>query len=214
MRQNTNKPFFCMVLPSPFGPFGILWRQSGYQAIIQQVFLPSPMAAVEERIHAAFGDAQRGSHATIRALGERMQAFLDGEPVTFALDSVALHNCSEFQQRVLVAEHGIPRGWVSTYGLIAAHLAAERGARAVGTALARNPFPLIIPCHRAIRSDGELGGYQGGLAMKRRLLEMEGVEVSETGIVVRPRLHYAPRRGCGRPILSECSTGRDGLPVT
>ncbi|HUV77781.1 MAG TPA: MGMT family protein [Desulfobacterales bacterium] len=46
---------------------------------------------------------------------------------------------------------------------------------AVGTALAKNPFPIIIPCHRAVRSDGTLGGYQGGLEMKRALLEMEGV---------------------------------------
>jgi methylated-DNA-[protein]-cysteine S-methyltransferase len=125
------------------------------------------------------------------SLGERMQAFLEGEPISFGLDSAALENCSGFQRRVLVAEHAIPRGWVSTYGLIAAHLGVVRGARAVGTALARNPFPLIIPCHRAIRSNGELGGYQGGLAMKRCLLEMEGAEVSDAGAVVRPRLHYA-----------------------
>jgi len=46
---------------------------------------------------------------------------------------------------------------------------------AVGTALAKNPFPIVIPCHRAVRSDGTLGGYQGGLEMKRALLEMEGV---------------------------------------
>jgi methylated-DNA-[protein]-cysteine S-methyltransferase len=187
-----DEPIFYIVLPSAFGRFGILWRETGVQATVQRVFLRSSLASVDERIHAAFGNAQRGSHPTIRALGERMQAFLDGEPVAFVLDSVALHNCSVFQQRVLVAEHGIPRGWVSTYGLIAAHLGAERGARAVGAALARNPFPLIIPCHRAIRCDGELGGYQGGLDMKRRLLEMEGIEVSQKGTVLRPRLHYAP----------------------
>ena len=180
-----------MILSSPFGPFGIVWREAGDQAVVQRVILPNQMVTVEERIHAAFADAQRGSHAAILGLGERMQAFLDGEPVAFALDSVALHNCSEFQRRVLVAEHGIPRGWVSTYGLIAAHLGLERGARAVGTALARNPFPLIIPCHRAIRSTGELGGYQGGLNMKRRLLEMEGVKVSELGTVIGPQLYYS-----------------------
>jgi alkylated DNA nucleotide flippase Atl1 len=51
-----------------------------------------------------------------------------------------------------------------------------KGVRAVGTALARNPFPLVVPCHRAVRSDRTLGGFQGGLEMKRALLEMEGVE--------------------------------------
>jgi methylated-DNA-[protein]-cysteine S-methyltransferase len=179
-------------LPSAFGTFGILWRETGDRATIERVVLPGPMATVEERIDRDSGDALRGAHPAISDLGERMQAFLEGEPVAFALASVALEACTLFQQRVLIAEHGIPRGWVSTYGLIAAHLGVARGARAVGSALARNPFPLIVPCHRAIRSDGSLGGYQGGLAMKRRLLEMEGVEVSPTGIVLRPRLHYTP----------------------
>jgi methylated-DNA-[protein]-cysteine S-methyltransferase len=79
---------------------------------------------------------------------------------------------------------------VSTYGRIARHLAIPGGARAVGRALARNPFPIIIPCHRAIRSDGRLGGFQGGPAMKRALLELEGVECSSTGRVSAERLYY------------------------
>jgi methylated-DNA-[protein]-cysteine S-methyltransferase len=59
-----------------------------------------------------------------------------------------------------------------------------RAARAVGTALARNPFPVIIPCHRAIRGDGTLGGFGGGLKMKRALLEMEGVRFDRYGKVM------------------------------
>lgn len=186
-----DKQFFYSVLPSRFGSFGIVWREADDRTIVQRVFLPGQVATIEERICATFAGALPGLHPAIVSLGERMQAFLVGEPVNFPLDSAALENCSQFQRRVLVAEHGIPRGWVSTYGLIAAHLGVEWGARAVGTALARNPFPLIIPCHRAICSTGELGGYQGGLDMKRRLLELEGVEVSEKGTVTRPRLHYA-----------------------
>ena len=64
-------------------------------------------------------------------------------------------------------------------------------ARAVGQALARNPFAVIVPCHRAIRTDGHLGGYQGGLDMKRSLLEAEGVSFNVTGRVIATRLHYA-----------------------
>jgi methylated-DNA-[protein]-cysteine S-methyltransferase len=60
----------------------------------------------------------------------------------------------------------------------------------VGNALARNPFPLIVPCHRAIRSDGRLGGYQGGPAMKRALLEFEGVAAAADGRVLSPRMFY------------------------
>jgi methylated-DNA-[protein]-cysteine S-methyltransferase len=91
---------------------------------------------------------------------------------------------------VLRAEHAIPRGSVSTYQLIAAHLGSANGARAVGNALAKNPFPLIVPCHRAVRSTGHLGGFQGGLEMKRALLEMEGVGLDDVERVVVERFHY------------------------
>jgi methylated-DNA-[protein]-cysteine S-methyltransferase len=79
---------------------------------------------------------------------------------------------------------------VSTYGRIAKYLGAPRAARAVGNALAGNPFPILIPCHRAIRGNGELGGYQGGTQMKRALLEMEGIHVSPGGRVLTDRFYY------------------------
>ncbi|MBE9507936.1 MAG: MGMT family protein, partial [Chloroflexi bacterium] len=75
-------------------------------------------------------------------------------------------------------------------GRIARHLGVKGGARAVGRALARNPFPIVIPCHRAIRSNGELGGYQGGLEMKRALLEGEGIEFTQRGKVLMRRVYY------------------------
>jgi len=79
--------------------------------------------------------------------------------------------------------------WIALYGL--KMLAAEaKAAWAVGTALATNPFPIIIPCHHAIRSDGTLGGYQGGLAMKRALLEMEGILFDSSSHVVTEDLYY------------------------
>lgn len=84
-------------------------------------------------------------------------------------------------------EHRIPRGRVSTYGRIAMKLTHPGAARAVGTALAKNPFPLIIPCHRAVKSDGKLGGYAGGLDMKKRLLEMEGIQFDQFDRVVVKR---------------------------
>jgi methylated-DNA-[protein]-cysteine S-methyltransferase len=83
---------------------------------------------------------------------------------------------------VLLAEYGIPRGYVSTYRRIAEHVGSPGGSRAVGGALSGNPFPIIIPCHRAVRSDGGLGGYQGGLEMKKRLLAMEGVGLTRNKV--------------------------------
>ncbi|MBM3469608.1 MAG: type II toxin-antitoxin system prevent-host-death family antitoxin [Armatimonadetes bacterium] len=89
---------------------------------------------------------------------------------------VDLTRAGPFEQEVLAALRRIPTGEVRTYGEIARAVGQPGAARAVGTACARNPVPLLIPCHRVVRSDGGLGGYSltGGVGLKRRLLESEG----------------------------------------
>lgn len=168
----------------------VVWVGSEGSPRVVRVFLPGSETSAVSRTQAAFPDARPELHPVVAGLVGRMRRFLEGEAVDFDLGIVALEQCSEFQARVLRAEYGIPRGWVSTYGRIAAHLGIPRSARAVGGALARNPFPIIIPCHRAVRSDRRLGGFQGGLEMKRALLELEGVEVSSTGRVLTERFVY------------------------
>lgn len=181
---------FYMLLPSAFGTLAVVWQEAEQAPTVQRVFLPSARTPVEEIVQATFAGARPSSCPSVAELGERMQQFLAGEAVDFGLELIALERCSEFQSRVLVAEHEIPRGWVSTYGRIARRLQVPGGARAVGRALARNPFPIIIPCHRAIRSNGEMGGYQGGLDMKRVLLELEGIELTRRGRVVMRKVYY------------------------
>ncbi len=89
---------------------------------------------------------------------------------------VDLARAGPFEREVLAALRRIPAGQVRTYGEIARAVGQPGAARAVGTACARNPVPLLIPCHRVVRSDGGLGGYSltGGVGLKRRLLESEG----------------------------------------
>jgi methylated-DNA-[protein]-cysteine S-methyltransferase len=141
-------------------------------------------------VSALYPDAHETSCEDIDSLSLAICSFFEGEPVDFSLDVADLSVCGEFQQRVLCVEHAIPRGRVSTYKLIAAHIGVPGGARAVGNALASNPFPVIVPCHRAIRSDGGLGGYQGGLDMKRSLLNKEGIVFDRYGRVKSTHFHY------------------------
>lgn len=176
--------------PSPYGELLIFWTPLPDRALVRQILLPTPRAAALVRQLAPQFDARPSRHPVIRDLVERLSAFWAGEPVVFSLDDMGLEQCRPFQRQVLLAEYGIPRSRVSSYGLIARHIGASGAARAVGSALADNPFPIVIPCHRAIRSDGSLGGYQGGLAMKRSLLTMEGVELDAAGRVVNPNWHY------------------------
>lgn len=87
---------------------------------------------------------------------------------------VDLRSVTDFQRMVLRTTATIPRGEVRPYGWVAQAIERPKAVRAVGSALARNPIPLIIPCHRVIRSDGELGNYSlGGPHIKVELLERE-----------------------------------------
>ena len=108
----------------------------------------------------------------------------------FSLELLRLETCSAFQKAVLLADYAIPHGNVTSYGLLAAHLGKAKASRAVGTALATNPFPILIPCHRVIRSDRTLGGFGGGSQMKRALLEAERVNFNKAGRVANHHLHY------------------------
>jgi methylated-DNA-[protein]-cysteine S-methyltransferase len=181
---------FHVLLSSALGTFGIIWQETENGPKAYSVLLPDDQSPVENLVQIAFADSSHQTCPAITELGERIQSFLAGEAVDFGLDVIALEKCSEFQKRVLLAVHKIPRGWVSTYGRIATSLEVPGGARAVGRALARNPFPIIIPCHRVIRSGGELGGFGGGPRMKQTLLELEGIEFSRSTRVLTNRIHY------------------------
>jgi methylated-DNA-[protein]-cysteine S-methyltransferase len=79
-----------------------------------------------------------------------------------------------FQRRVLEAAIAVPAGHVASYGELARRIGQPGASRAVGNALGRNPVPIVIPCHRIVREGGGLGGYTGGLHIKKKLLQIEG----------------------------------------
>jgi methylated-DNA-[protein]-cysteine S-methyltransferase len=108
-----------------------------------------------------------------RAAGELAEYF-GGQRTRFdvPLDWGAM---APFQQAVLEATAAVPFGRVDTYAGIARRIGKPGATRAVGNALGRNPIPVIVPCHRVIRSDATLGGYTGGLEIKQHLLGLEGV---------------------------------------
>ncbi len=180
---------FYSTFISPFDDFTIIWKESNSIIKIQRVFL-SGQKNSEIKALETFEKMKQKSETKINVIGEKFQEFFNGKNITFDLDLLDFERCSEIQKKVLLAEYNIPRGWISTYKLIAKKIGITNGARVVGNSLAKNPFPIFIPCHRAIRSDGDLGGYQGGLAMKRTLLELEGINFSENGKIIVKKIYY------------------------
>ncbi|MDD5005086.1 MAG: MGMT family protein [Candidatus Omnitrophica bacterium] len=89
---------------------------------------------------------------------------------------------SDFQKKVYRAVLSIPLGQVRSYSWIAKKAGRPKATRAVGTALKNNPFTILIPCHRVIKTDGSLGGYSGGLRKKRELLDLEKKIISSVKI--------------------------------
>jgi methylated-DNA-[protein]-cysteine S-methyltransferase len=112
------------------------------------------------------------SHNLFDGLMERFRVYLSGDRITFP-DELDLSGATPFQRKVWEITKLIPYGETRSYTWVAEQVNKPRAARAVGQALARNPLPIIIPCHRVITTNGKLGGFSGGVETKRRLLHLE-----------------------------------------
>jgi methylated-DNA-[protein]-cysteine S-methyltransferase len=114
---------------------------------------------------------QAGSSPLLDEAFRQLERWLAGEIESFSLPLAP--DGTEFMRRVWLALLDIPYGQTKSYREVAIAAGATGAARAVGTACGRNPLPVFIPCHRVISSDGGLGGYRGGLELKRRFFDME-----------------------------------------
>jgi len=140
---------------------------------LNQVILSDMTQSESKRKNLAVIDSQRDDEK-FKDIIEILLRYFAGEQVEFADIPVDLSNCPPFHRDVLNINRQISYGEVRSYKWIAECLGKPKSSRAVGQAMARNPIPIIIPCHRVIGSDGGLTGYGLGLSMKRQLLTMEG----------------------------------------
>jgi O-6-methylguanine DNA methyltransferase len=149
-------------------------------AIGEQGLIAIDIGVAEEdfisRLRGRTGAMVIHSQEKVASVVEQLREYFDGERSTFKLP-LDLVNLTEFQRQVLLVTLKIPRGQITTYGEMARRLGKVQWARAVGQALARNPIPIVIPCHRVLAADGSLHGYSGGkgIETKAQLLQLEGV---------------------------------------
>jgi O-6-methylguanine DNA methyltransferase len=157
-------------IDSPLGPLVVSWNGRGVSSVDQVLddaeFEVGHLASTGRRALAGTLPPRLATAITRRLAGDRR--------VHLPLD---LRGHSAFEQDVWRKALDIPRGQVRPYGWVAAEIGRPRAVRAVGTALGHNPVPLIVPCHRVVRTDGSIGQYSlGGPENKRTVLAAEGLD--------------------------------------
>jgi methylated-DNA-[protein]-cysteine S-methyltransferase len=151
-------------------PVGELLVAATPRGLCRISFEPEPEREAEE-LARRFG--LRVLRAPLDGPRRELDEYFEGRRHVFDLD-VDLHAVPEFHRVVLGELARVPYGEVTTYGALAARAGRPRAARAVGTAMNRNPVPIVLPCHRVVGANGSLVGYGGGLERKELLLRLEG----------------------------------------
>jgi methylated-DNA-[protein]-cysteine S-methyltransferase len=150
----------------------------GWMAIVGSgrglVRISLPRNSIQESLESLGGIIENAtsSPSGFKDLKERLNAYFSGDKVLFP-DELDLSTGTRFQKVVWQSARLIPYGESRSYSWLAQEVGKCGGARAVGQALGKNRLPIIIPCHRIIGSDGSLCGFNGGLEMKKRLLQLE-----------------------------------------
>jgi methylated-DNA-[protein]-cysteine S-methyltransferase len=159
---------------TPIGRCGVAWGERG----LVGVQLPeSREAATRARMQTRFPDARETlPPAAVRQALDRIAALLRGEPTDLSKIPLDMERVPPFHRRVYKAARAIPPGSTRSYGDLAQRIGSPGAARAVGQALGRNPFAIVVPCHRVLGAGGKVGGFSadGGITTKLRLLSLEG----------------------------------------
>ncbi len=175
----TNQGF--AVFETPIGPCGIAWSARG----IAGLQLPEATAeGTRARLRRRWtGAAESAPPPGVQRAIDRVLALLQGEAVDLGDIPLDLAAAPDFHRKVYEVARTIPPGQTMTYGEIARKLGVPHESREVGQALGRNPIAIIVPCHRVLGADGKMGGFSanGGVATKRRILEIEGASAVGAG---------------------------------
>jgi methylated-DNA-[protein]-cysteine S-methyltransferase len=168
-------------LPTPVGRLLVV---SGPDGIVRVAFESEREDVALAEVASALGPNVIGSDRELTVARDALSAYFEaGTPVDLPVD-LRLTG-APFRRAVLERLRGVPFGETVSYGGLAALAGNPRAARAVGTACARNPVPIVVPCHRVLPSTGKLGAYAGGPERKRALLALEGADIREA--ISRPR---------------------------
>jgi methylated-DNA-[protein]-cysteine S-methyltransferase len=161
-----------VIFETKWGYFGL----AGTESALWRTSLPEPEPKkIESRLLKNLPDA-RFDKVYFKALQQQITSYFEGACVDFSPDvAIDFNGFGGFSRKVLAACRNIKFGQKITYSGLAQKAGRPAASRAVGNALAKNPLPLIVPCHRVLRSDGKMGGFSapGGVSLKKRMLDLE-----------------------------------------
>ena len=171
--QNATKH---TIFKTRWGHFGLVGTEKG----LLRTYLPrSDPQKIERRLSKDFPHS-RNDNGFLKPLQQQIIAYFEGTYVNFNLNiPILLSDFGAFAKKVLLTCRRVRFGRTISYGQLAKKAGSPAAARAAGSVMAKNPFPLIIPCHRVIRSNGRIGGFSapGGTKLKNRLLQFEQKEL-------------------------------------
>jgi len=189
------------VVDGPIEPMYVAWNPRGITTCIPVSVVGSDDAFEESHPR----PARPAGHVPAALDRKLARALATGRLGNLPIDLSAL---GSFQRAVLEKCAEIPPGEIRPYGWIAAAIGNPGAVRAVGTALGRNPVPILIPCHRVVRTDGRIGNYAYGTGMKRELLEAEGLDVTEIEETAGRNVRFVGSETTGVYCYPTCRHGR------
>jgi methylated-DNA-[protein]-cysteine S-methyltransferase len=155
-------------------PIGKLLVVQGERGVVRVGFEEEPEDRVLAEVAGQLGPRIVGSDRELSSTRETLEAYFEGEGDPHSLPVDLSLVVAPFRHAVLETLHEVAMGEVVTYGALAQRAGNPRAFRAAATACARNPIPIVVPCHRVLPASGGIGNYGGGVARKRALLELEG----------------------------------------
>lgn len=177
--KNDIELYKKIISNTPINEIVIIWSNNPFK--IEEIILSNPEKTATEITNEKYPTAiSKKAPKKLKKIIKELNKYFKEENAHFSLDYLNLDKLTDFQRKVLIAEFNTKKGTVNSYGQLAKAIDNPKAYRAVGSALSKNPFPIIIPCHRTVKSDRTIGGFGGvksGLESKKILLELDGVMV-------------------------------------
>ncbi len=176
--ENTKKRFCYRVVVTEYGTAAVIFQLNPFA--VKRILLPTRHQDGLKDALAAADAEMESDHENAGIVCRNIADYFTGKRVDVPWEWLSFESLTDLECKTLTVAASIPYGETRSYKEIASKIDRPNAYRFVGATMAKNPFPVFIPCHRVIRSDNTLGDFGGGVELKRRMLELEGNGIAST----------------------------------